>query len=135
MEQLNSSSNVQNGQSKVSNEVDTGTEQVPTSRHSRSLNERIGEADLLIASMTNNKDILTPGGGGDDFVNQLKGVVTEIKDTNLEQERYKASLKSSTSKLYSKLKQLDQMIRKGRRIVKNEMPQVRWVEFGIKATR
>lgn len=135
MEQLNSSANVQDGQSRVSIEVDEGTEQSPTIRHSRSLNERIGEADLLIAAMVNNRDILTPGGGGDDFVNQLKGVVTEIRDTNLEQERFKASLKSSTSKLYLKLKELDQLIRKGRRIVKNEMPQVRWVEFGIKATR
>ncbi len=57
----------------------------------------------------------------------------KILDTT--QEKYKASLKTSTSALYLKLKQMDQLIRKGRRIVKNEMPQVRWVEFGIKAIR
>lgn len=135
MEDLSPLSNVQTGQRKVSNEVDTGTEQPATIRKSRSLNERVGEGELLIASMSNNKDTLAPGGGGDDFLNQLKGVVTEIKDINLEQEKYKASLKTSTSALYLKLKQMDQLIRKGRRIVKNEMPQVSWVEFGIKATR
>ncbi len=135
MEQLNPLSNVQTGQSKVSNEVDTGSEQPATIRKSRSLNERVGEAELLIASMSNNKDTLAPGGGGDEFLTQLTGVVTEIKAINQEQEKYKASLKTSTSALYLKLKQMDQLIRKGRRIVKNEMAQVRWVEFGIKATR
>jgi hypothetical protein len=34
-----------------------------------------------------------------------------------------------------KLKGMQHLVRKGRRIVKNEIEQKRWVEFGISATR
>ena len=112
-----------------------GEEQPPRSRGSRSFNERLGEADLLAVAMQANQDALTPGGGGADFVNKLQGVLSEIKGVNQEQERFKASLKSSTEKFTLKSKEMAQLVRKGRRIVKNEMPQVRWVEFGIKAIR
>jgi hypothetical protein len=112
-----------------------GEEQPPKSYISRSFNERLGEADLLVAAMQANQDALTPGGGGVDFVNKLQGVLTEIKGINQEQERFKASLKSTTEKFTLKSKEMAQLVRKGRSIVKNELPQVRWVEFGIKATR
>jgi hypothetical protein len=112
-----------------------GEEQPPKSHLSRSFNERLGEADLLAVAMQANQDALTPGGGGADFVNKLQGVLSEIRGINQEQERFKASLKSSTEKFKIKAKEMAQLVRKGRSIVKNELPQVRWVEFGIKATR
>jgi hypothetical protein len=110
-------------------------EQPPKSHRSRSFNEKLGEADLLVAAMQANQEALTPGGGGADFVSKLQGVLNEIRGINQEQERFKASLKSSTEKFMLKAKEMDQLVRKGRRIVKNEMPQLRWVEFGIKAIR
>ncbi len=112
-----------------------GEEQPPKSHIRRSFNEKLGEADLLIVAMTANQEALTPVGGGDEFVNKLTGVVTEIKAINQEQERYKASLKTSTARLKEKVIEMALMVRKGRSIVKNEMQQERWVEFGIKASR
>jgi hypothetical protein len=52
-----------------------------------------------------------------------------------EQERYKTLQRESTEKIRQKLKELTHLVRKGRSIVKNEIDQKRWVEFGIRTTR
>lgn len=82
-----------------------------------------------------NQESLAPGGGGEEFVNELKDVVTALKNLNQSQERYKASMKDSTEQIRLKMKELDRSVRRGRCVVKNEIEQERWVEFGIKATR
>jgi hypothetical protein len=95
----------------------------------------VGEAELLAEAMSANQELLAPGGGGEEFLNQLKGVVNDLKSLNTEQERYKALQKESTEKIRQKFKTMKDLVLKGRRIVKNEIEQKRWVEFGIRATR
>lgn len=95
----------------------------------------MGEAELLAEAMSANQELLAPGGGGEEFLNQLKGVVNDLKSLNTEQERYKALQKESTEKIRQKFKSMKQLVLKAKRIVKNEIEQKRWVEFGIRATR
>jgi len=113
-----------------------GTEVTETPKRKkpgRGFNVRIGEAELLAEAMTANQAKLAPGGGGEEYVTQLKGLIGEIKTLNQDQERYKAELKGSTTLILLKLKELNRLVRKGRNIVKNEIEQARWVEFGIRA--
>ncbi len=84
--------------------------------------------------MSSNQELLAPG-GGEESINKLKGAVSELKNLNQEQERYKASQKESTGKIQRKLKEMGHLVRKGQRIIKNEIEQKRWVEFGINASR
>lgn len=117
------------------NDPGTSTE-VPKKRGvSRGFNQLVGEAELLAEAMSANQELLAPGGGGEEFLNQLKGVVNDLKSLNTEQERYKALKKESTEKIRQKFKSMKQLVLKARRIVKNEIEQKRWVEFGIRATR
>lgn len=117
------------------NDPGTSTE-VPKKRGlSRGFNQLVGEAELLAEAMSANQELLAPGGGSEEFLNQLKGVVNDLKSLNTEQERYKALQKESTEKIRQKFKSMKQLVLKGKRIVKNEIEQKRWVEFGIRATR
>ena len=104
-------------------------------RPSKGFNAKVGEAELLAKAMTANQEALTSGGGGEEFVTQLTAVVEEAKELNKDQERYKALKKDSTTKVRLKVRQLDRLVRKARSIVKNELEQDLWVEFGITATR
>ena len=126
---------VPSGQDQVTDQSDSGTDETQKRVRRRGFNERIGEAELLAEAMAANQEELASGGGGEEFVNQLKQVVTEAKNLNQTQERNKASLKDSTVKIRLKMKELDRAVRKGRSIVKNEVAQERWVEFGVLATR
>jgi len=110
-----------------------GTETPKRKKPGRGFNVRIGEAELLAEAMTANQEKLASGGGGEEYVNQLKGLIGEIKTLNQDQERYKAEVKGSTTQILLKMKTLGRMVRKGRSIVKNEIDQARWVEFGIRA--
>ena len=117
------------------NDPGTSTE-VPKKRGlSRGFNQLVGEAELLAEAMSVNQELLAPGGGGEEFLSQLKGVVNDLKSLNTEQERYKALQRESTEKIRRKFKSMKQLVLKGKRIVKNEIEQKRWVEFGMRATR
>lgn len=104
-------------------------------RPSKGFNAKVGEAELLAKAMTANQDALTSGGGGEEFVALIKTVAEEAKELNKDQERYKALKKDSTTKVRLKMQELDRLVRKARSIVKNELAQDLWVEFGITATR
>ena len=116
-------------------QTEPGTETPPKKKQSRGFNARIGDAELLAEAMLANSETLTPGGGGEEFVNEFKALISEIKQLNQEQEKYKGDLKKCTENIQAKMKDLNRFERKGRRIVKNEIPPKRWVEFGITATR
>ncbi|MCP5105334.1 MAG: hypothetical protein GY950_18240 [bacterium] len=111
----------------------SGTEQPKRRKPSKGFNTQIGEAELLAESMGANQERFAPNGGGEDYVNQLKAVIGEAKTINQDQEKYKADMKDATTQLKLKMKDVHRLVRKGRRIVKNEVEQERWVEFGIKA--
>jgi hypothetical protein len=117
------------------NDPGTSTEAPKKRTAARGFNQQVGEAELLVEAMSANQELLAPGGGGEEFLNQLKGVVNDLKSLNLEQERYKALQRESTEKIRQKLKSMKNLVRKGRRIIKNEIEQKRWIEFGIRATR
>jgi hypothetical protein len=131
----NVSSDVPVGQDNPVNQDNSGTEKPRKRNPPRGFNDRIGEAELLAEAMAANQEELTPAGGGEAFVNELKQLVTDAKKLNQKQERNKAELKESTEEIRLKMKDLDRKARKGRNIVKNEVAQERWVEFGILATK
>ena len=128
--------NVQNVQNNQTDQIDPGANGKSTKKKNpaRGFNNLVGDAELLAEAMTVNQELLAPGGGGEEFLNQLKEAISALKNFNLEQERYKASQKETTENIRLKLEEMTRLVRKGRRIIKNEVDQKRWVEFGISAT-
>lgn len=126
---------VQAVENEETGQTDPVVTQTKRRRPSKGFNAKLGEAELLARAMTANQEALTPVGGGEEFVNLITTVVEEAKELNKDQERYKALKKDSTTKVRLKIQQLDRLVRKARSIVKNELEQDLWVEFGITATR
>jgi molybdopterin converting factor small subunit len=110
-------------------------EKSPHRRRPRSFNERVGEAELLVDAMEKNMEELSARGGSEEFVNQLKAAIQEVKTINSDQEKAKATMKDLTSNVNRKLDDLDKLVSDGRKIVKMVINQERWVGFGINVTQ
>ena len=117
------------------NDPGTNGETAKKRNPARGFNHLVGRAELMAEAMTVNQELLAPGGGSEEFVSQLKGAIADLKSLNQEQERYKASQKETTAKIQRRLKDMNRLVQKGRRIIKNEVEQNRWVEFGIRASQ
>ncbi len=69
----------------VQEEQSEPTDQSKRRSPSKGFNAKVGEAELLAEAMGANQETLAPGGGGEEFVNELKEVVAEIKKLNQDQ--------------------------------------------------
>lgn len=105
----------------------------PTRR--RTYSERINEVKLLVAAGLKNIAQLTPGGFNMDYIDQLIAQREKVEEINADQEKRKADLKSATEFLYTELRELDDLVRDARKIVKMRVSVSRWKAFGIKVTR
>jgi hypothetical protein len=126
--------NEQSTQDQQTSQTVTETETAPKKR-SRSFAVQLLEADLLVAGITNNLDTLTAMGLQPDFLQSLEAAVQETRSVNEEQEKFKASLRESTTRLNDKLKDMARVVRFGQQFVKLHIPQALWLEFGMKQKR
>ena len=65
------------------------------------------------------------------FIKSIDDLQTECIGLNHEQEVIKASLKTKTEFLESRLKELNTLVSEARKLVKIAIPQAKWKEFGI----
>jgi hypothetical protein len=95
--------------------------------------ERVNAARLLAEAVGQNLEQLAKVGLDEAYVQALESQKKKVEDIDARQERLKADLKDTTEELNREMRALRQMVNRGRRLVKVEIPSARWKEFGIDA--
>ena len=102
---------------------------------SKSYAEQINNAQVMAAGLKANISALEKRGVTAAFVTGLETALNNAIGKNNEQEKLKADLKLSTASLDKLLVDLKKMISEATTVVKLEMPQQQWKEFGVAAKR
>ena len=105
------------------------------STKSKAYAEQISDAQVMKAGLAANLDELQRRGISQQFVATLNGRINSAIEQNNLQEKLKADLKSATAALETMLKELDASMSEAIKVVKLQIPQAQWKEFGIKAKR
>ena len=93
--------------------------------------EKMNQAKTMIAGLKENAERVSKRGLDAEFLSQLEAGYTEAQTLDNEQERLKAELKSKTEALKLKIKELSKLYAEAKKIVKIEMEQSSWREFGV----
>ena len=93
--------------------------------------EKMNNAKLMLDAVKQNAERLTKRGLDVDFVTRYEGVYNETQAQNTEQEKVKTELKTATEALKQKSHELDALYSEAKKIVKIEMENSTWKEFGI----
>jgi hypothetical protein len=105
------------------------------STKSKAYAEQISDAQVMKAGLTAHFNELEQRGISPQFINTLDGRISSSIEQNNTQERLKADLKAATATLDALLKELNASMSEATKVVKLQMPQEQWKEFGIKAKR
>ena len=105
------------------------------STKSKSYAEHISSAQVMMAGLRTNLDRLQKRGVTEEFIGSLDGSLNGAIAQNNVQEKLKADLKSSTAALNHLMEHLDVIMKEATKVVKLEMPQSQWKEFGITSKR
>lgn len=100
-------------------------------RRKTSYAERINKAKVMAAGFAKFQEQLTPRGGGTEFLQRLNTQRETAQGLDDEQESLKGQLKVKTDELERTMDDLGETMSEGKKMVKLEMPQPTWVEFGI----
>jgi hypothetical protein len=93
--------------------------------------EKVNGARLMAEGMRQNLEELAKVGLDEAFVQELENQKQQVEDIDASQERLKADLKSTTETLDREMAKLEEMVARARKLVKIQIPQSRWKEFGI----
>lgn len=93
--------------------------------------DRISDAQVMESGLRNNQATLSRRGLDADFTEKLSESRARAAALNNEQERLKAELKMKTAELDEQLAIMGKLMREARKLVKLDMPQEQWKEFGI----
>jgi hypothetical protein len=93
--------------------------------------EQVNNAQVMSIGLKSNIAQLYHRGITDQFVGNLEADIAETVKLNSEQEKLKADLKTKTSELNTKLAEVSKKVAEAKKLVKLELPQSRWKEFGI----
>jgi hypothetical protein len=96
---------------------------------------QISDAQVMAAGLNANLDLLQQRGMTAEFIGKLQtGTNTAIAQNNA-QEKLKADLKAATAALDKTLGKINNAMSEATKVVKLQMPQEQWKEFGIKAKK
>jgi DNA-binding transcriptional MerR regulator len=93
--------------------------------------EKIKAANLMMAGLTAHLTELSKRGVSQADIEKLQNVYNKANTLDREQEALKAQTKAKTEELRQVMEKIDELMRELRKIVKLDMPQQYWVEFGI----
>ena len=96
---------------------------------------QISDAQVMTAGLNANLDLLKERGMTPEFTEKLKDEINTAIEQNNAQEKLKADLKASTVALDKTLGKINDAMKEATKVVKLQMPQVQWKEFGIKAKK
>ena len=98
---------------------------------SMSYAEHINSAIVMAAGLNANLEKLRKRGINEAFINSLNESMANAISKNNEQEKLKADLKTCTSELNDFMNHLEKVMREAHKVVKLEIPQSQWKEYGI----
>jgi len=102
---------------------------------SKSYAKQIDDAQVMLAGLKSNIDALAKRGMTAEFVANLEtGTANAIAQNNA-QEKLKADLKMATASLDATLATIQKAMSEATKVVKLELPQPQWKEFGIHAKK
>ena len=102
---------------------------------SSSLGESLAGAGLMVAGLKGTIDKLKRRGLDEGFVASLEGLNKTIGELNAEQEALKSRLKEKTARIDEAFASLKGKLSEVRKMIKLELPQTGWKEFGITDVR
>ena len=97
----------------------------------QSFAENLNNSDVMIEGLKANQERVAQRGIKNEFITEMETDVAQSKTLNSEQEKMKAALKKKTAELNSKMASLDAKYKEAKKVVKLEMEQSLWKEFGI----
>jgi hypothetical protein len=93
--------------------------------------QTISETTVMIEGIRNNQEILSKRQIDNAFADSLQTDVNTAIAVNNEQEKLKAKLKETTERLDAIMETLTKKAGEARKIIKLDVPQAAWREFGI----
>ncbi len=102
---------------------------------SLSLAETLAGSGLMVAGLKVNIDKLKRRGLDEGFVASLESLNKTIGELNAEQEALKSRLKEKTAQIDEAVASLKDKLSEARKVIKLELPQTGWKEFGITDVR
>ncbi len=97
----------------------------------KTYSQEITDAQVMLSGIKTNQEVLAERKIDEQFADDLERTIEAIVRLNSEQETLKGKLKEKTEELNKNLKELKTKASKARKIIKMDMPQVTWKEFGI----
>jgi hypothetical protein len=97
--------------------------------------EQISAAQVMLAGLQANLERLERRGMTPEFITAMDANLGSIIGKNNEQEKLKADLKAATAALDALMAQMAKSMSEAAKVVKLEMPQEQWKEFGMAAKR
>ena len=97
--------------------------------------QTISDSQVMVKGIKDNIKVLSLRRIDEKFVDNLQSDVDLCIKLNGEQEALKAKLKTKTQELNTALGSLMKKETEARKIIKLDMPQSLWLEFGIKDKR
>ena len=101
----------------------------------QSFAEKMNDSKLMISGVKQQSDRLSRRGLDANFVKKYERIFGDVQKLDNEQERLKATLKKKTEALRQKAKEMKALYSEAKKIVKIEMANSAWREFGIQDKR
>jgi hypothetical protein len=98
---------------------------------SNSQAQLLARTGLLTTGLLNNLDKVALRGIDDHFVHEMKALHDQVMGLESEQEALKSRLKEKTAEVLQVLTELKNRVSVARKIIKIQVPQAGWKEFGI----
>ena len=90
---------------------------------------------VLLEGLAGNESQLAGWGFDREFLDELNRIHGDFLSLTGEQKALMSRLKEKTIAINAKAVALDRLFRKARHLIKAQLPQESWKEFGIRATR
>jgi hypothetical protein len=97
--------------------------------------QKISDTEVMIQGIRNNQEVLAKRRIDTIFVDEMQAGISAAISLNNEQETLKARLKEKTEQLDAAMADLTKKTAEARKIIKLDMPQSSWREFGINDKR
>jgi hypothetical protein len=95
----------------------------------------MSNAQTMQTALDANITVLEKRGMSKEFIAELRELINYVMTLNSDQERMKGQLKATTVEFESTKAQLQKKMSEAAKVVKLEIPQERWIEFGISGKR
>ena len=95
----------------------------------------ISDAQVMVKGIKDNQDVLAQRKINEEFADNIQTYIDASIRLNGEQESLKAKLKEKTAELDAMMASLTKKTSEARKIIKIDMPQASWREFGIEDKR